>query len=91
MIKYIRNNETISGRLDDELVMMDIDKGKYFSLNPVAKRIWDLLENKMTVEELCLNLIDEYEVEEAECHTEVQEHIEEMTKMGLILVAQDDD
>jgi len=42
--KYTRNNDTIQGRLNDELVMMDIEKGKYFSLNPVATHIWDLLE-----------------------------------------------
>jgi PqqD family protein of HPr-rel-A system len=82
--KYTRNNDTIQGRLNDELVMMDIEKGKYFSLNPVATRIWDLLEKPLTVDELCQSLTEEYEVEEAECHAEVQELLDEMMKMGLI-------
>ena len=49
MAKYIRNSRTISGRLHDELVMMDMEKGKYFSLNPVATRIWDLLEKPLDI------------------------------------------
>jgi hypothetical protein len=28
--KYLRNNETISGRLHDEMVMMDIQKENIF-------------------------------------------------------------
>ncbi len=87
MTKYIRNNKTISGRLSDELVMMDIDKGKYFSLNPIATRIWDLLEKPLALEELCGILMNEYEVGEQQCRTEVSEVIGEMVKLGVVLVA----
>jgi len=82
--RYIRNSKTISGRLHDELVMMDIEQGKYFSLNPVATRIWDLLEKPYSLEDLCLALMDEYEVEIERCMVEVKEHLNMMVKMGLI-------
>lgn len=85
MIKYIRNNKTISGRLSDELVMMDLDKGKYFSLNPVATRIWDLLETPLDTEELCLKLMEEYDVSYTQCKVEVEEVIVEMVKLGVVL------
>ena len=82
---FIRNSKTISGRLHDELVMMDIDQGKYFSLNPVATRIWDMLEKPLTADELCSLLMDEYEVDEAQCKMEVEGHMEEMVRSGLVL------
>ena len=85
MTKFVRNSKTISGRLHDELVMMDIDQGKYFSLNPVATRIWDLLETPLSIDDLCLLLIDEYEVGLDQCRIEVEEHIAEMLKFGLII------
>ncbi|HPQ29769.1 MAG TPA: PqqD family protein [Desulfobacteraceae bacterium] len=85
MIRYIRNSKTISGRLSDELVMMDIDKGKYFSLNPVATRIWDLLVLPLTIDELCDRLMEEYEVDAEQCRTEVTEVINEMVKLGVVL------
>ena len=82
---YKRNNETISGRLDDEIVMMDIQRGKYFSLNPVATRIWDLLEKPLSLDALCNLLMEEYEVSADRCCTEVQEYLDEMEKLGMIL------
>ena len=85
MNKYIRNNKTISGRLNDELVMMDIELGKYFSLNPVATRIWDLLEKPMEIGELCGLLGEEYDVDRDQCSTEVEEYVIEMVKLGFVL------
>lgn len=87
--RYIRNSKTISGRLHDEMVMMDINQGKYFSLNPVATRIWDLLEEPLSVDDLCLLLIDEYEVEPGQCQREVNEHLEEMERLGLVLPSEE--
>ncbi|HPR13532.1 MAG TPA: PqqD family protein [Bacteroidales bacterium] len=84
MIKYIRNSRTISGRLHDELVMMDPEQGKYFSLNPVATRIWDMLDHPVEPAELCRRLTEEYDVNPDECRSEVAEWLEKMTGMGLV-------
>jgi hypothetical protein len=83
--KYVRNSKTISGRLHDELVTMDLDQGKYFSLNPVATRIWDLLEKPVAMEVLCRVLMDEYEVNYDQCQADVGHHLDEMEKIGLLL------
>ncbi|MBE0675294.1 MAG: PqqD family protein, partial [Bacteroidales bacterium] len=82
--KYVRSSKTISGRLQEEMVMMDPFQGKYFSLNPVATRIWDLLEKPLSAEELCIILIDEYDVEADRCRYEVEEHLKEMMQLGLV-------
>lgn len=86
MTKYIRNNKAISGRLHDEMVMMDIEQGKYFSLNPVATRIWDILEEPKAAEEICDILLEEFEVEENQCKIEVEEHLANMVKLKLIQI-----
>jgi len=85
MISYIRNSKTISGRLGDEMVMMDIDRGEYFSLNPVATRIWELLVQPFTLDDLCNILSSEYEVEQGQCKSEVEQHIRKMMNFGLIV------
>ncbi len=82
--KYRRKQETISGQLHDQLVMMDIEKGQYFALNPVATRIWELLQESQTVEALCKTLQDEFDVEAGKCRSEVQKHLDEMVKLDLI-------
>jgi hypothetical protein len=85
MTKYQRKSKIISGRLQDELVMMDLDKGKYFALNPITTRIWDLLEKPLALDELCRLLMDEYEVEEEQCRADVAEVLAEMVKLGIVL------
>ncbi len=84
MKKYIRNNDTISGRLHDEIVMMDIEKGKYFSMNPIATHIWDLLEKPMNADDICNQLMEEYEVDISTCQKEVNQFIDEMMQLNLI-------
>jgi Coenzyme PQQ synthesis protein D (PqqD) len=85
--KYTRNAKTISGRLHDEMVMMDLEQGKYFSLNPVATRIWELLENPHSADEICGTLMEEYEVEPDHCRSEVIQVLEELLGMGLVLAS----
>lgn len=85
---YIRNNETISGRLHDELVMMDIQKGKYFSLNQVATQIWDMLEQPLSLEEVCSRLTSEFDIDPVQCRKEVELHLKEMQKLGLVVQKQ---
>ena len=84
MNRYIRRPELISASLDDDLVMLDIELGKYFSLNPVAARIWELLEEAQTAESLCILLQEEYEVTEDQCLSETSRLLEEMVSIKLL-------
>ena len=65
--------------------MMDLEQGKYFSLNPVATRIWDLLEDPLTENQLCGLLLEEYEVDPEQCLQEVEELLAEMVKLRLVV------
>ena len=89
-IKYCRRNDTISGKLHDELVMMDMDKGQYFALNPSATRIWELLEQPRDMETLCKMLCEEFEVKADRCQQEVEKHLMEMVELGLIHAMDDE-
>ena len=84
MKKYIRKNDAISGKLQDEQVILDIEKGKYFSLNPVATSIWEILEQPLSVDQLCEKLIEEYDVEPKKCRLETVAYLQDMLKLDLI-------
>lgn len=83
-IKFLRSENTISSRLLDELVMLNIEKGKYFSFNPVATRIWEMLEVPMEIDQLCNLLLEEYEVEAEQCRVETKDCLDELIKIGLV-------
>lgn len=81
---YQRKPEVISGKLEEQLVMMDIEKGKYFSMNPVATRVWELLEKPSSVGKVCERLLEEFDVDTERCNKEVQELMEKMQDLGLV-------
>ena len=48
--------------LEDIVVMMDADEGKYYELDAIGARIWTLLERPRSVAEMCEVLVEEYDV-----------------------------
>ena len=57
--------------LRDETVMFHPDVGKYFALDAVGSRVWELLERPATVDELCARLTAEFDVDAATCAEQV--------------------
>ena len=39
-----RSSEPMQAELDNELVMMSVERGSYYGLDPVGSKIWELLE-----------------------------------------------
>lgn len=82
--KVVRSRDPIAEPVDDELVMADIDRGKYYGLNNIAAAIWQNLEKPITVEELCKRLCEQYEVTAEQCSAEVLAFLGELEKRNLI-------
>lgn len=85
MEKYSRNQQIIDGELDNNQVMMHLEKGKYFGLNPVGKRIWDLIEQPKSFKELAITLLSEFDVTEEQCSQEVRSFLEKAVECGIIV------
>lgn len=85
MKKYIQNSEIVATELDDSLMMMSIEFGKYFELNTVSKRIWEILEQLNSIDSIVTVLLEEYDVTKVQCEQEVRIHIEELLSKGIII------
>ena len=84
--KIIRSSHPIAEPVDDEIVMADIDAGKYYGLNDIGAAIWKKIEKKMTVEDLCRQICETYEVTPEECSAEVIAFLKDLESRNLILV-----
>ena len=82
--KYIQNPELVATELDGSLMMMSVEEGKYFELNPVSKRIWELFEKENSFTGVVNTLLEEYEVSREDCETQVEEHIAVLLKKKLL-------
>ena len=67
----------------EEAVMMSVEAGRYYGLNAVASRIWELLEPPKTVAQLCKILCEEFEVDAQTCEAELLEFAQDLVDNGI--------
>lgn len=84
MEKYYRNQQIIDGELDNHQVMMHLDKGKYYGLNPVGKRIWELLETPCSFDEIIEILLKEFNINKDVCIREVKNFLHQSIEYDII-------
>lgn len=83
---FVRSDALLTAEVDGEVMAMSIDRGVCYGLNRVGSRIWELLAEPQTVNSLCEQLLREFEVEPAECLTQVGELIDRLKDEGLVTV-----
>lgn len=83
---FRRSAEPVAVEVEDSVVMMSLERGKYYSLDGVAGRIWLLLEEPRSVNDLCTALQEEFRVDPAVCQSETREFLAELQHEGLIAV-----
>jgi hypothetical protein len=80
-----RNDDMLYAPVGAEgAAMMSLTAGKYYGLNAVAARIWELLAHPMTVAQLCAQVCDEFEVDPQPCETAVIKFANEIVDNGIV-------
>jgi hypothetical protein len=78
--------DQVSSKLGDEAVILNIKTGIYFGLNEVGARIWNLIQEPVTVERVIHALLDEYDVDPEQCQDEVLNLVNDLNNAALIEV-----
>lgn len=81
-----RNPELVSSDIDGEKVMMSIESGEYFGLDPIGTRIWELIEKPIRIDELVKLLLVEFEVSKEQCVEDTIEFLNELQEKNLLLI-----
>ncbi|MFA6028554.1 MAG: PqqD family protein [Elusimicrobiota bacterium] len=71
-------------KVREETVLLDVETSEYFSLNPTASRVWELLTERRPAEEIARALSAEYEVPEPQALKDVQALAGSLRKNGLL-------
>jgi hypothetical protein len=82
--KLKRNPDMVFSEMDGETVMMSIENSEYYGLDPVASRIWELLDQPATVEQLVEKLLEEYEVDHDTCLDDVLSFSQELMEKKIL-------
>lgn len=84
MTRYRIVSDALSASLSDGAVLLHLYTKRYFSLNETGSRIWSLLEQQATEDEIIDALVREYDVERPEATRAVSQLVGDLVAERLI-------
>ena len=73
-----------SVQVDGERVLLDLEEGIYYGLNPVGARIWEEIQEPTSVEKITAAITAEYDVGSEKCLEDVISLLQDLEENGLI-------
>lgn len=78
-------------QLDDEAVLLDLKSGKYFGLNDLGARMWQLIIEHGGLSRVCDVLVQEYSTDRSVIEHDLLELAAELLTRGLVDVTTADE
>ena len=76
----------LSRNLQGEEVLLNLNTGVYFGLDPIGTRVWHLLQEHQTLQKVLDSLLAEYDVGEDQCAQDLLHLAVQLQEKGLIEV-----
>ena len=70
--------------LDGEVVLLNLETGVYFGLDPVGSRAWGLIDGRRTADDIVAALTTEYDVDASTCSADVASFLAALRDTGLV-------
>jgi hypothetical protein len=80
----VSTTESVSCDLGEDAAILHMNSGMYYGLDPVGARIWKLLDQPRSVEDLRAVILSEYDVEPEKCESDLLALLEKLRTEGLI-------
>lgn len=81
--KWQRDDNWVGSQIEDNFVMVNIETGKYVSLNASASAIWDALEQPRSTDEIVADLRGKFDVDDTTCRSSVDRVLGTMSELQL--------
>lgn len=78
--------EVMARQVGDETVFLDLASGKYFGLDPVGTRIWQLISEGKPLAQVCDAIVAEYEVTRDTAERDLRHLLANLQTEGLIRI-----
>lgn len=76
----------VTAPVNSELMMLNVEEGAYYSLDPIAAEIWGLIESPAAVQDIVAALQTRYAVSLEECQADVLSFLEKLYKDRMIRI-----
>lgn len=85
--QWHRDPSWVGANLDDSIVMLDVESGRYVGLNKTAAAIWDALAEPATQATLQDVLLARFDVPVDQCAAAIERMLNEFEALGAIKAA----
>lgn len=83
-VLYRASSDVIAQAIDAEVVLLDPESETYFGLDAIGTRIWQLLSEQRSFEELVAELVTQYDAREEQIREEAAVFLEQLCAEGLV-------
>jgi hypothetical protein len=80
-----------SCELGGETVVLNLDTGIYYGMDPVGTCVWRLLREPRSIREVCAVVVDEFDVSTERCESDVLAFAASLGEHGLLRTCSDVD
>jgi hypothetical protein len=82
--KILAVREVLSAELGDEISLLNVKSGIYFTLNPVGGSVWRQIQVATSLTQIKVQILSEYDVEDQRCESDLRQLLTELEASGLI-------
>jgi hypothetical protein len=76
--------EVMARQVGEETVILHLESGTYYGLDPVGARIWQLLVEGNSLAEICGVMVEEYDVEREQLERDILDLAGELSAKALV-------
>lgn len=69
-----------------EIVLLNLQSGVYYGLDPVGSRMWQLLMEQRPLDDVCSVMLEEYDVAAEVLRADLSRLVDELSSKGLVTV-----
>lgn len=81
----VRNDKILYATVGaDDAVMLSMEAGRYYGLNAVARRVWELLETPKSIVELREAICAEFAVDVRTCEADLGEFVNQLLAKDIV-------
>jgi len=85
---YAAPQDVMAREVGEETVILDLNSGTYYGLDPVGTRAWALLGEGRSLGAVCEQMEREFEVDRATLETDLTALVSELVSKGLLALAE---
>ena len=79
-----RAKNLASQAIDDDLVILNLERDNYIGLDSIGRRIWELIESPRRIDDLCRQLVSEYEGPPEQIAADALHFLEELEREKML-------